>query len=110
MNQTTTSQWTSQERAVVKAALANAQQREVEAIVEVVRKRASEVRSIDEVWQLNDFLSARRFDIDGKYEDGEDEILFVLAKLTQEGWLQAQDLAGIETAKLSKIAALTRVL
>jgi hypothetical protein len=110
MNQVTTSQWTSQERAVVKCALANAHHREIAAIVQVVRERASEINSIDEVWQLNDFLSARRFDIDGKYDDGEDEILFVLAKLTQEGWLQSHDLVGLEAAKLSKIAALTRVL
>ena len=104
------SQWTSQERAIVKAVLAKAHQREIAAIIQVVRERASEVRSIDEVWQLNDFLSARRFDIDGKYDDGEDEILFVLAKLTKEGWLNPQDLVGIESAKLSKITALTRVL
>jgi hypothetical protein len=110
MNQVTTSQWTSQERAVVKSALANAHQREIAAIVQVVRDRASEINSIDEVWQLNDFLSARRFDIDGKYNNDEDEVLFVLAKLTQEGWLQSQDLVGLEAAKLSKITALTRVL
>lgn len=111
MNQVTDSQWTSQERAIVKTALANALQREIGAIIQAVRERASEVRSIDQVWQLNDFLNARRFDIDGKYDDGEEEeILFVLAKLTQEGWLQAQDLVGVDAAKLSKITALTRVL
>jgi hypothetical protein len=110
MNQVMESPWTSQERAIVKTALENAHQREIEAIIQVVRERASGVGSIDEVWQLNDFLSARRFDIDGKYDDGDDELLFVLAKLTKEGWLQSQDLMGLETAKRSKITALARVL
>jgi len=105
-----TSHWTAQERAVIKAALANAHQREIAAIIQVVQERASAVTSIDEVWQLSDFLSARRFDIDGKYDDDEDEALFVLAKLTKEGWLQSQDLAGLEAAKRSKVAALARVL
>lgn len=110
MSQVTTSQWTAQEQAVVKAALANAHQREIAAIIQVVKERASTVSTIDEVWQLSDFLSARRFDVDGKYDDDEGEMLFVLAKLTKEGWLQSQDLVGLETAKLSKITALTRVL
>jgi formate-dependent nitrite reductase cytochrome c552 subunit len=110
MKQVTESQWTAQEREIAQTALANAHKREVEAIIQIVRERANEVRSIDEVWQLNDFLSARRFDIDGKYDDREEEILFVLAKLTKDGWLQAQDVEGLEAEKRSKITALARIL
>lgn len=112
MKQVTESQWTVQEISLVKAALAHAHSREVDAIIQVVRQRSSEITSLEDVWQLNDFLSARRFDLDGKYDDSEneEEILFVLAKLTKDGWLGAQDLAGLEASKLSKIAALTRVL
>jgi hypothetical protein len=110
MKQVTEAQWTSSELAIAKTALANAYQREIEAIIQVVRERAHEVSAIDEVWQLNDFLSARRFDIDGKYDDREEEILFVLAKLTKDGWLRPQDLDGLEPAKRSKITALTRIL
>jgi hypothetical protein len=112
MKQVTESQWTVQEISLVKAALANARNREVEAIVQVVRQRASKVTSLEDVWQLNDFLSARRFDLDGKYNDrdNDEEILFALAQLTKDGWLGAEDLVGLEASKLSKIAALTRVL
>jgi hypothetical protein len=111
MKQVTESQWTVQERSLVKAALAIARSREVEAIIQVVRQQSGHLTTLDEVWQLHDFLSARRFDLDGKYgDDGDEEILFLLAKLTKDGWLTSQDLAGLEDAKLSKIKALTRVL
>ena len=112
MKQVTESQWTVQEISLVKDALANARSREITAIVQVVRQRSSEITSLEDVWQLNDFLSARRFDLDGKYDDSdnEEEILFALAKLTKDGWLGAEDLAGLEASKRSKISALARVL
>lgn len=111
MKQVTESQWTVQERSLIKAALAAARSREAEAIIQVVRQQSSDISSLEDVWQLHDFLSARRFDLDGKYgDDGEEEILFLLAKLTKDGWLEAQDLSGLEASKRSKITALTRVL
>ncbi|MGB3138790.1 MAG: hypothetical protein WBB18_18420 [Nodosilinea sp.] len=110
MEKITETQWSPQEATIAKAALTTAHQRELEALVKAVRETANKVRSIDEVWHLHDFLSARRFDIDGKYDDREDEILFVLAKLKKDGWVLSEDLSGLEAAKISKITALTRVL
>ncbi|MBE9138975.1 hypothetical protein IQ254_17555 [Nodosilinea sp. LEGE 07088] len=110
MEQVTENRWSTQEKTIAKAALSAAQQRELESLIKVVRETAGQVTSIDEVWHLHDFLSARRFDIDGKYDDREDEILFVLAKLKKDGWVLSEDLAGLESAKISKITALTRVL
>jgi hypothetical protein len=108
--QITEHQWSIEESAIAKAALNAAQQRELEALVKTVRETASQVSSIDQVWHLHDFLSARRFDIDGKYDDREDEFLFVLAKLKQDGWLLPEDLTGLEPVKISKITALARAL
>ncbi|WP_017298658.1 hypothetical protein [Nodosilinea nodulosa] len=110
MEQVTENQWSTQERSIARGALSAAQQRELAALIKLVRETASNVNSIDEVWNLHDFLSARRFDIDGKYDDRDDEILFVLAKLKKDGWVQSDDLTGLEPAKISKITALTRVL
>ena len=73
MKQVTETQWSTQERTVAKAALTLAQQRELESLVKLVRDTASQVSSIDEVWHLHDFLSARRFDIDGKYDDRDEQ-------------------------------------
>jgi hypothetical protein len=110
MKQVIESEWSNQERTIAQAALSTARQRELEALIRTVRETASQIHSIDEVWHLHDFLSARRFDIDGKSDDREDEILFVLAQLKKDGWLLPEDLAGLESAKISKITALTRVL
>jgi len=110
MKQVIESEWSNQERTIAQAALSAARQRELEALVKTVRETASQVNSIDEVWHLHDFLSARRFDIDGKSGDREDELLFVLAQLKKDGWLLIEDLTVLGSAKISKITALTRVL
>jgi hypothetical protein len=108
--QVSETQWSSPEMAVAKTALETAYERETASIVQFVREKASEISHIDDLWQLNDFLSARRFDIDGKYDDREEEVLFVLAKLMKEGWLTAADLDGLDSEKLTKMKALTHIL
>ncbi|MDB9527142.1 hypothetical protein PN498_14165 [Oscillatoria sp. CS-180] len=108
--QVSNTQWSSQELAVAKAALRAAYERETASIVQSVREKASEISHIDELWHLNDFLSARRFDIDGKYDDREEEMLFVLAKLVKESWLTTADLDGLDSEKLTKMKALTHIL
>lgn len=108
--QVSKTQWSSQEMAVVKTALRTAYERETASVVQSVREKASKISHIDDLWHLNDFLSARRFDIDGKYDDREEEVLFVLAKLMKEGWLTAADLDGLDSEKLTKMRALTHIL
>jgi hypothetical protein len=108
--QVSKTQWSSQEMAVAKIALRTAYERETVSVVQSVREKASKISHIDDLWQLNDFLSARRFDLDGKYDDREEEILFVLAKLMKEGWLTAADLDQLDSEKLIKIKALTHIL
>lgn len=95
---------------IARTALGVARTRETESIIKSVRDKVNQISHISEIWHLNDFLSARRFDMDGKYDDREQEILFVLAKLMKQGWLSVDDLEGIATAKLVKLKALVRVL
>jgi hypothetical protein len=108
--QVSETQWSSQEKKIAKAALEVAYQRETVNIVQSVKEAAQALSHVDDLWRLNDFLSARRFNLDGKYDDRDEEILFVLAKLNKEGWLTKDDLVGLEAAKLAKIKALVRIL
>lgn len=108
--QVSQSQWSVQEKNIVGAALKAAREREVRALIEVVREKASNVSSVDDIWNLSDFLNARRHYIDGKYDDSESGIMFVLSELVKEEWITLSELAGLDSEKISKISALTRVL
>ena len=39
---------------------------------------------IDELWQIHDLLSAKRYDLDGKYDARESMLVFTLAELIKE--------------------------
>jgi Photoprotection regulator fluorescence recovery protein len=110
MTQTSELQWTAQEQSIAKAAFDKAYKREIQSLVQVVRARAGAVAGTDDVWHLHDFLSARRHELDGKYDDRESALIFVFADLVKEGWLSLSDLEGLDVTKLSKISALTRMM
>jgi hypothetical protein len=110
MTKTTEFQWSPEEKAVAKLAFSTAYNREIDTLVKVVRERAGHLSSMDEIWQLHDFLSARRHELDGKYDDRESALIFVFSSLVKDGWLSLDELAGLDSAKVSKIAALTRIL
>ena len=64
---------------------------------------------LDDVWRLHDFLSTIRHEIDGKYDYRDSVLIFVLAQLLKEKWLQLNELEGLAKDKLAKIAALGRM-
>ena len=101
--------WNPSEKLVAQRAFQTAYDREMNALIEVVRAKASEIAELDDLWYLNDFLSARRHDIDGKYDYQYSDLIFIFARLVKEGWLKLDELEGLDRSKLSKIAALVRM-
>lgn len=101
--------WSETEKQIADQAFQKAYKCEIQTLMENIRQKSSEITEIDDLWQLHDFLSAKRHQIDGKYDHRYSVLIFVLAQLVQEGWLQAQDLEGLNKEKVSKIMALARV-
>jgi hypothetical protein len=101
--------WSQTEQKVARAAFDQAYEREVNALIEEVHERASTIMTIDDLWHLHDFLSAKRHDIDGKYDYRYSVLIFVFARLVKEGWLHLNELNGLASDKLTKVTALTRM-
>jgi hypothetical protein len=101
--------WSELEQQIAQKAFQNAYQRETNALIQEIREHASVVTELDDIWRLHDFLSARRHDIDGKYDYDYSALLFVFARLLKEEWLQLEELSGLAPSKLAKIAALARM-
>jgi hypothetical protein len=101
--------WSEVEKKVAKEAFDRAYQREINALLEEVRQRASTILELRDMWQLHDFLSARRHDIDGKYDYKYSVLIFIFAGLVKEGWLDIDELEGLQKDKLTKVAALARM-
>jgi hypothetical protein len=102
-------QWSQTEEQVAKNAFEKAHAREIAALLKDVRERVEVISGVEEVWQLHDFLSARRHEIDGKYDYQYSALIFLFAQLIKEGWLRSDELEGLEPEKRTKIAALSRM-
>ena len=103
------SNWSENEKQAAKEAFNRAYKREINSLVSEVQQKASEISEINEIWRLHDFLSAKRHDIDGKYDYQYPMLIFTFARLLQEGWVHLDDLQVLERDKLAKITALARM-
>jgi Photoprotection regulator fluorescence recovery protein len=101
--------WSKAEQQLARAAFDRAYEREMAALVATVREKSGSITELADLWQLHDFLSAKRHELDGKYDYRYSVLVFVFATLVREGWLHLDELAGLEQDKLSKIGALTRM-
>lgn len=102
-------EWTESEKKIAKTAFNQAYEREIKALMNQVRGRTSTLVELEDLWQLHDFLSAKRHEIEGKYDYQYAALLFVFARLVKEGWLDLKELEGLDKDKLSKVAALARM-
>lgn len=109
MTQQSEVQWSETEKAVAEVALKKAYDREVEALIKRVKEQSSAVATTEDVWQLHDFLSARRHEIDGKYDERESFLTFTLSRLLKDGLIETSDISELSPDKRAKVNILTRM-
>ena len=102
--------WSHEEAQLAASIYSLAQQRESERLVGVVKERVSEVNELNHLWQLHDFLSARRYDIEGRSELDFDTVLFIFADFVKSQLLVLDELNGLAPQKISKISAMVSYL
>ncbi len=107
--QVSNAEWSQAEQKVAQAAFDQAYEREINALIKEVREQTGAIAELNDVWRLHDFLSAKRHEIDGKYDYRYSGLIFVFARLVKEGWLDLNELEGFDKDKLTKIAALARM-
>jgi hypothetical protein len=62
---------------------------------------------VEEVWDLHDFLSCKRHEMEGRLDFRLPTLLFVFSTLVREGVLRLDELEGLSADKIAKIAALS---
>jgi hypothetical protein len=101
--------WSETEKTAAYEAFKKAYEREIKSLIEEIQRKINEIEEIGELWLLHDFLSARRHQIDGKYDDRCSSLIFVLAQLLKEKLLSLEELQALDRDKLAKISALARM-
>lgn len=101
--------WSQQEIQSARVLLDRAHQNEIASLLSAVKVKAAGIEDVEELWQLHDFLSAKRHELDGKYDHRQGMLVFVLAQLLKEGRVSAAELTCLATEKQAKIKALARI-
>ena len=107
--QQTDIKWSNEEKQIALAAIQKAYNKEVETLIKTIRENASAISKLEDAWQLHDYLSAKRHEIEGRYDDRESFLLFTLSQMIKDGLTDFSDLAGLEQSKQAKIKMLSRM-
>jgi len=98
--------WTDQEQAIAKQAFETGKQRSIEALIVILKEQSALLDTPESIWKFHDFLSSERYQYEGRTEFDTANILFTLADMIKQNLINTDDLAGLETTKLSKIKAM----
>jgi len=101
--------WSSEEQTLARNAFDLAYGREIETLIHTLRNRFGSMASVDAVWDLHDFLSGKRHEMDGRYDFRFATLLFVFANLLKDGLLTLEELKGLSADKIAKITAMSRM-
>lgn len=95
--------WSSDEKKVARKAFDNAYQREMDDIRSLLLNKVSQIKTNEDIWAIEDFLSAKRKVIDSKYDYRYSQLIFVFSRLLREGYLSEDDIAELNEDKRALI-------
>jgi hypothetical protein len=95
--------WSHAEKVIARQAFDLALRNELQTTIREAKDRAAKISDPAELWELEDWLSERRQDINRRYDYRYSVLPIVLAHLLREGRLREDDLKGLHPEKLEMI-------
>jgi hypothetical protein len=100
--------WSRSEKAIAYKVFDAALNRELLELTEQAKQKASKISQPQELWDLEQYLTERRKDIDQKYDRRSSQLTSVLGRLLFEGRFTEQDLRCLKESRLSSIRPVSR--
>lgn len=95
--------WSKTEKEVAREAFGRAYERECKELSNKVKEMANTAKTPKDIWELHEFLTEKRKEIDEKYDYRYSVLILVFGKLLREGWIGLDDLEGLNEDKITKI-------
>ena len=95
--------WSKAEKKIARRAFDYAYRKECDALVQSVRERIAGMVRTGDLWDLHDFLTDKRRNMDRKYDYRHSKLIFVFPELIREGWLEESMLNGLDEDKIELI-------
>ncbi|MFO1379754.1 MAG: hypothetical protein U1F63_05235 [Chitinivorax sp.] len=95
--------WSAAEKKIARQAFDRALNKERAAILAQLKQRASQAADTGDLWEIHDYLSDQRKQLDRKYDYRYSQLIWVFGQLLYEQWLEEGDLTGLAPEKLQAI-------
>ena len=102
--------WSRSEKAIARKAFDAALKRELHELMQETKKMASQINKPDDLWDLEQYLTERRKDINRKYDPRGSRLKDVLGRLLYENRLGEDDLRGLREEKMKSIHSFAQFL
>ena len=87
--------WAGSEKKITRKAFDAALKQELEEVIQEAKQRAGQIKEPSELWDLEDYLTRSRKEINSKYDSRGSRLTHVLGKLLYEGRLEEEQLRGL---------------
>jgi hypothetical protein len=95
--------WSKTEKEAARRAFERAYRKECAVIAAKIREMAASASGPEDLWRIHDLLTRERRQTDEKYDYRYSVLLFVFARLLNEGWVAEADLQGLADDKIEVI-------
>jgi hypothetical protein len=95
--------WSPAEKAAARRAFDLALHKELDDVMRQTKEQASRIKQPSHLWDLENFLTRRRKEIDSKYDYRYSVLPMVFGQLIREGRLMIEDLHGLGEDKRAHI-------
>ena len=102
--------WSKSERAIARKAFDHALNQELQEVIQQAKQMAARIKEPSQVWDLEQYLTQRRKEIDRKYDYRYWQLSLVFGKLLHEGRLGEKDLRGLREDKVESIRSYAEFL
>lgn len=95
--------WSKTEKESARQAFGRAYERECKELSNKVKEMANTAKTPEDIWELHEFLTEKRKEIDEKYDYRYSVLILVFGRLLREGWIALDDLKDLDEDKIVKI-------
>ena len=102
--------WSRSEKAIARTAFDAALGRELREVIRQAKRMANGIQQSSDLWDLEQYLTQRRKEIDRKYDYRYSRLTDVLGRLLYENRLREEELRGLNGDKLESIRSFAKFL
>jgi hypothetical protein len=102
--------WSRSEKVIARTAFDAALGRELHEVIQEAKKMAGQIQQSSDLWDLEDYLTQRRKEIDRKYDYRYSQLTHVFGRLLYEQRLREEELRGLREDQLKPIRSFAKFL